>query len=65
MFERRLYYYIDWALLAAILALCALGVTMIYSTTSDPTRQASLEPGTFDPGAGSTYPDAYTILLEE
>src|SRR5947208_2190672 len=33
MFERRLYYHIDWALLVAILALCALGVAMIYSTT--------------------------------
>ena len=41
MFERRLYYHIDWALVAAILALCALGVVMIYSTTSDPTRAAS------------------------
>lgn len=41
MFERRLYYYIDWALLAAVLALCAIGVAMIYSTTSDPTRGAS------------------------
>lgn len=38
MFERRLYYHIDWALLAAIFALCALGVAMIFSTTSDPTR---------------------------
>jgi rod shape determining protein RodA len=38
MFERRLYYHIDWALVIAILALCALGVIMIYSTTSDPTR---------------------------
>ena len=41
MFERRLYYHIDWALVIAILALCALGVTMIYSTTSDPTRGIS------------------------
>jgi len=41
MFERRLYYHIDWALLLAILALCGLGVAMIYSTTSDPTRAAS------------------------
>ena len=41
MFERRLYYHIDWALLFAILALCALGVVMIYSTTSDPTRGTS------------------------
>jgi rod shape determining protein RodA len=41
MFERRLYHHIDWALFAAILALCALGVAMIYSTTSDPTRGVS------------------------
>jgi rod shape determining protein RodA len=41
MFERRLYYHIDWALLIAILSLCALGVLMIYSTTSDPTRGTS------------------------
>ena len=41
MFERRLYYHIDWALLLAILALCGLGVVMIYSTTSDPTRSVS------------------------
>jgi rod shape determining protein RodA len=41
MFERRLYYHIDWALLIAIFALCAVGVIMIYSTTSDPTRGTS------------------------
>ncbi len=41
MFERRLYHHLDWALLSAILALCALGVVMIYSTTSDPTRTSS------------------------
>jgi rod shape determining protein RodA len=41
MFERRLYYHIDWLLVGAILSLCALGVVMIYSTTSDPTRGAS------------------------
>ena len=41
MFERRLYYHIDWALLAAVLALCAMGVVMIYSTTADPTRATS------------------------
>jgi rod shape determining protein RodA len=38
MFERRLYYHIDWALVVAMLALCALGVAMIYSTRADPTR---------------------------
>jgi rod shape determining protein RodA len=41
MFERRLYHHIDWALVAAIFALCAIGVVMIYSTTSDPTRGTS------------------------
>src|SRR6185436_16143459 len=41
MFERRLYYHIDWALVIAMLALCGLGVAMIFSTTADPTRGAS------------------------
>jgi rod shape determining protein RodA len=41
LFERRLYYHIDWALLLAIFALCALGVAMIYSTTVDPTHAIS------------------------
>lgn len=34
MFERRLYYHIDWALLIALLALCALGVAMVFSATA-------------------------------
>jgi rod shape determining protein RodA len=38
VFERRLYHHIDWALLIAIVALCSLGVAMVFSTTSDPTR---------------------------
>ena len=41
MLERRLYYHIDWALVAAMFALCGIGVVMIYSTTSDPTRASS------------------------
>jgi rod shape determining protein RodA len=41
VFERRLYYHIDWALLIAILALGAIGVSTIYSATFDPTRGAS------------------------
>ena len=41
MFERRLYYHIDWALVVAMFALCGIGVVMIYSTTSDPTRASS------------------------
>src|SRR5438093_13571880 len=40
-FDRRLYSHIDWALRIAVLALCAMGVVMIYSTTSDPTRGMS------------------------
>ncbi len=38
MFERRLYYYIDWALIAAILALCLMGLAQIYSATGGATR---------------------------
>jgi rod shape determining protein RodA len=38
MFEQRLYRHLDWALLAAILTLCAFGLAMIYSTTYDPIR---------------------------
>ncbi len=38
MFEQRLYRHLDWALLGAILLLCAIGLLMIYSTTYDPIR---------------------------
>jgi rod shape determining protein RodA len=41
VFERRLYFHIDWALVAAIVVLCVIGVVMIYSTTFDPTRGTS------------------------
>jgi len=33
MFERRLYFHIDWLLFGAIILLSAIGVAMIYSTT--------------------------------
>ena len=33
MFERRLYHHIDWVLIVAVLAICAAGLSMIYSTT--------------------------------
>ena len=33
MFERRLYYHLDWLLIGAIILLCFVGVAMIYSTT--------------------------------
>jgi rod shape determining protein RodA len=38
MLERRLYFYLDWALIAAVLALAAIGVVMIYSATGGPGR---------------------------
>jgi rod shape determining protein RodA len=33
VFERRLYYHVDWLLIGAVLAICALGLAMIFSTT--------------------------------
>ena len=33
MFERRLYHHIDWLLIGAVFAICAIGLAMIYSTT--------------------------------
>jgi rod shape determining protein RodA len=33
MFERRLYFHIDWLLLGAIVLLAGIGVAMVYSTT--------------------------------
>ena len=33
MFERRLFFHVDWALLTAILLLAGIGIAMIYSTT--------------------------------
>jgi len=33
MLERRLYFHIDWALVMAVLALCGMGILMIYSAT--------------------------------
>jgi rod shape determining protein RodA len=38
MLERRLYFHIDWLLIAALGALCAIGLAMIYSTTGGATR---------------------------
>ena len=50
MFERRLYFHVDWLLLGAILVLSGIGVAMIYSTTyittadRRPRRPAGLDP---------------------
>jgi len=38
MFERRLFFHIDWLLLGAVLILAGIGVAMIYSTTYDAIR---------------------------
>jgi rod shape determining protein RodA len=38
MFERRLYYHIDWAMIVALAALCAFGLVNIYSASGGPTR---------------------------
>jgi rod shape determining protein RodA len=38
MFERRLYHHVDWALVGAVFALCAIGLMQIYSATGGPTR---------------------------
>jgi rod shape determining protein RodA len=34
MFERRLYFHVDWAMLVAILGLCLIGLVQIYSATA-------------------------------
>ena len=41
MLERRLYRHIDWLLVVALVSLCGIGVTMIYSTTYDQTAGAA------------------------
>jgi rod shape determining protein RodA len=38
MFERRLYFHVDWATLLALLALCGIGLAEIYSATGGPTH---------------------------
>ena len=38
MFEHRLYHHIDWAMVAALAALCGIGLAQIYSATGGPTR---------------------------
>jgi rod shape determining protein RodA len=42
MFERRLYYYVDWALIAAIFAICGIGIAMIQSTTASAAGGSSM-----------------------
>ena len=54
MFERRLGYHIDWLLIAAVSVVCAIGTSMIYSTTYDPTA------GTVGPQFATQF---YALLL--
>ena len=35
MFERRLFFHIDWLTIAVLVVLCAIGVAMIFSATHD------------------------------
>jgi len=37
MFERRLHFHIDWAMIIAVMALCFIGLANIYSATGGPT----------------------------
>jgi rod shape determining protein RodA len=37
MLERRLYFHVDWALVVALLALCGMGILMIFSATQSTT----------------------------
>jgi rod shape determining protein RodA len=43
MFERRLYYHIDWAMLVAIGVLCVIGLTMVYGTTEGQTHLYTMQ----------------------
>ncbi|NDH64652.1 MAG: rod shape-determining protein RodA [Alphaproteobacteria bacterium] len=38
MFERRLYHHVDWVLIVAVLAICTVGLAMVYSTTGGASR---------------------------
>jgi rod shape determining protein RodA len=41
VFERRLYHHIDWAMLAAIVMLCLIGLMQIYSVTYNQSSQSA------------------------
>jgi rod shape determining protein RodA len=43
MFERRLYFHVDWLLLGAIVLLSAIGIAMIYSVTAPAGGRASAQ----------------------
>ena len=45
MFERRLYFHVDWLLVAAVLTLTGIGLAMIYSTTYVRLPDGSGHPG--------------------
>ena len=45
MFERRLFFHVDWLLLGAVLLLSGIGVAMIYSTTYVTLPEPAVTPG--------------------
>ncbi len=51
MFERRLFFHVDWLTIAALVVLCAIGVAMIFSTTHD------------GPNSGLYIRQLYTIAI--
>ena len=65
MLERRLYFHIDWLLIAAIGALCAIGLTMIYSTTGGPSRIYWTQIYAIGLGIGAMFVRSLTIMLVE
>ncbi|HEX5476049.1 MAG TPA: rod shape-determining protein RodA [Vicinamibacterales bacterium] len=56
MFERRLFFHVDWLLLGAILLLCGVGLAMIYSTTYVPL------PGGGHPGS-QVWTQGYALAI--
>ena len=63
MLEQRLYRHIDWLLVGALVSLCAIGVTMIYSTTYDPTADAVGREVSMQLGALAVGLVAFIIML--
>jgi rod shape determining protein RodA len=56
VFERRLYFHVDWLLLGAVVLLSAIGVAMIYSTTYITT-------GTSGHAAPQVWTQSYALAL--
>lgn len=63
MLEQRLYRHVDWLLVGALVLLCAIGVTMIYSTTYDPTADTVAREIRIQLGALGIGLVAFVIML--